>query len=146
MSVACAKTDKPAAAPDTAAALAPAAPAAPAALALADVAGKWNVVSRNEKGDSLVTYTLTATADTSGWSIQFPGRKDMIPMHVTPSGDSLIMSAGPFTSGIRKDITVRTTGSYRLQDGKLGGRTIAHYDVKTADSVLVLIPSGTRIP
>jgi hypothetical protein len=40
MSVACAKTEKPAAAPETAAALAPAAPAAPAPLALADVAGK----------------------------------------------------------------------------------------------------------
>jgi hypothetical protein len=148
MSVACAKTEKPAAAPDTAAAaLAPAAPAAPAPLALADVAGKWNVVAKNEKEDStLVKYVLTATDDTTGWSIQFPDRKNSIPMHVAPGGDSVGYSSGPYPSALRKNVQVSTDGSWRLADGKLIGVTHAHYNVKTADSVLVLHSVGTRVP
>jgi hypothetical protein len=149
MSVACAKTEKPAAAPDTAAALAPApaAPAAPAALALADVAGKWNVVGKNEKEDStLVKYVLTATDDTTGWTIQFPDRKNSIPTHVTPGGDSIAFTSGPYPSAIRKNVQVSTNGSWRLVDGKLVGVTHAHYSVKTADSVLVLHSVGTRAP
>jgi len=121
--------------------------APPAALNLADVAGTWNVKATNEKGDStLVTYTLKATADTSGWTITFPNRPP-VPVHVTTTtGDSLVIHAGPYESAIRKGVQVTTDGVVRLQGGKLTGRSIAHYSVKTADSVRTVITEGTRAP
>jgi hypothetical protein len=104
------------------------------------------VVAKNEKGDStLVTYVLTARDDTTGWSIQFPDRKSSIPMHVAPGGDSVAYSSGPYPSALRKNVQVSTNGSWRLVDGKLVGTTHAHYNVKTADSVLVLHSEGTRV-
>jgi len=122
-------------------------PPAPAPIALADVAGKWNVTGKNEAGDStLVTYTLTTTADTTGWTITFPNRRPVPVRVVSVSGDSIVISAGPFESVLRRGVQVRTTGPLRLSDGKLVGSTTARYSVKTADSVRVIRMEGTRIP
>lgn len=142
--VGCAKPDTKA---DTAAAT-PAPPPPPPPITLADVAGKWNVVGKNEAGDStLLTYVVTATADTMGWKIQFTDRKNPIAMRVVMvSGDSIVADAGPFPSALRKGVQVRAHSVMRLRDGKLVGNTTAHYNVKTADSVRVLSTEGTRAP
>jgi len=66
-------------------------------------------------------------------------------MRVAPGGDSIAISAGPFSSAVRKNVQVTTDGGWRLKDGKLVGVTHAHYNVKTADSVVVLHMEGTRI-
>ena len=141
----CAKSDTPPA--DTTSAVATP-PPAPAPIALADVAGKWNVTGKNEAGDStLVTYILTATADTTGWSIKFPDRTKTVPVHVVAvAGDSVVIHAGPYPSVLRKGVQVTTTGAFRLQDGKMVGLTKAHYNVKTADSVRMVRSEGTRAP
>src|SRR4051812_1499477 len=91
---ACGKNDQAAKDSAAAAAASPApAPAAPApALNLADFAGKGAVVASPTSGKdtSATKYTLIATADTSGWMIDFPsGLK--VPMQVTVSGDSLLI-------------------------------------------------------
>ncbi|HEY1953195.1 MAG TPA: hypothetical protein VGG76_10340, partial [Gemmatimonadaceae bacterium] len=46
---------------------------------LADVAGKWNMraVPTSGADTSATTYVLTATSDTSGWTLTFPGRPPM---------------------------------------------------------------------
>lgn len=139
----CAKSDERPA--ETPAAATP--PPAPAPIALADVAGKWTVKGTNERGDTtLVTYVLTATGDTTGWTITFPNRRP-IPVHVVSvSGDSITIAAGPFESVLRKGIQVRTTGPLRIKDGKLVGSTTSRYSVKTADSVRVIRMEGTRMP
>ena len=117
---------------------------APAPINLADVAGKWNMRSVPMSGDtSATTYVLTATANTSGWTITFPGRKP-IPVKVTVDGDSIMLAAGPFQSVRRKGVQVTTYGASRLQNGSITGSTTAHYRVKSADSVLVLSTTGTR--
>jgi hypothetical protein len=128
-------------------AAAPEAPAAPAPVALADFAGKWNVRTMAESGDStLVTYELVASGDTSGWSLNFPKRKP-VPMRVLAvAGDSVVTEAGPFESVLRKGIKVTTNTVLRLQDGKLVGTTIAHYATSGADSVRNLRMEGTRAP
>ena len=42
---------------------------------LADVAGKWNMKAVPMSGDTTATtYVLTATSNTNGWTITFPGR------------------------------------------------------------------------
>src|SRR5438552_6302842 len=119
--------------------------AAPAAVNLADVAGKWNMraVPTSGTDTSATTYVLTATSNTSGWTITFPGRKAM-PVKVAAEGDSITIAASNYPSARRKGVTVSTSGVVRLQNGSLTGTTTAHYKVKTADSVLTLTVTGTR--
>jgi hypothetical protein len=118
---------------------------APAPVNLADVAGKWNFRSVPTSGTdtSATTYVLTATSNTSGWTITFPGRK-AIPVKVTTDADSITIDAGPYPSVRRKGVQVTTHSVNRLQGGSLVGSTTAHYKVKTADSVLTLTNTGTR--
>jgi hypothetical protein len=121
-----------------------AAAAAPAAFSLADVAGTWHVTGKVEGSGKEVKYDMVATSDRDGWSIKFPGR-DPIPMRIVAvEGDSIVSEAGPFESVLRKGVQVRTNAVTRLQDGKLVGRTIAHYPVKGADSVARITFEGTR--
>jgi hypothetical protein len=135
-------------APEATPAAEPAVPvvAPPPAFSLADAAGTWTYVARSATGDTvLVTAELTATADTSGWMLTFPKRPPL-PMKVTVSGDSVITSVGPYSSVLRKGVTVTTEGSARMVNGKLIGRSTAHYSVTTADSVRALITEATRKP
>ena len=136
---------------DSAAAPAAATPApapSPPAITLGDVAGKWDVKVMPETGDStLLTYELTATADTTGWGIKFPDRAKPVPVHVTRvEADSIVVDVGPYPSALRKGTSVTTHGVYRLKDGKLVGQSVAHYSVKTADSVRTVRMEGTRKP
>jgi hypothetical protein len=142
---ACAKSEAPPA--DTTAAMSPAPAPAPAALSLADVAGKWQFsnVPMSGTDTSPTNFVLTATADTTGWMIEFPsGLK--VPLSVKADGDSVVTVAAPFASQRRKSVKVRTESTYRLQDGRLVGMTTARYDTKGADSVLQLRGTGTRMP
>ena len=144
---ACAKNDQ--AANDSAAAAAAATPAPPAAPAvtLADFAGKWQVsaVPTSGKDTSATKYVLTATADTSGWMIEFPSGVK-VPLQVTLSGDSVISKTGTFSSQRRKNVKVMTESAFKIQDGKLVGTSTAHYAGAGADSVLQLRTEGTKIP
>lgn len=144
--IGCAKSDTPA---DTAAATqAAATPPAPPPLQLSDVAGKWNVTATNQAGDStLITYVLTATPDTSGWSMKFANMAKPVPIRVlNVSGDSVTIEAGPYASQLRKGVQVWTHAVSRIKDGKIVGTSIAHYSVKTADSVRTVRIEGTRAP
>ena len=149
--VACAKSEKPA---DTTTAVAPAAAVTPstsagtvaaAPIALSDVAGTWHVRSVPQGGtDTTATeYTLTATGTTDGWKIKFGSGLD-VPVRVTVSGDSIVTEAGPYSSVRRKGVKVTTHGVFRKDGDKLTGTTVAHYNVKTADSVLTLRSEGTK--
>lgn len=138
----CAKKDN--AAVDTMAADTATTPAAPASINLADVAGRWNVRAVPASGDTTPTNSvITATANTSGWTITFPGRAP-VPMRITVDGDSIMSEAGPYPSVRRKGLQVTTNGVMRLQGGNLVGTTTAHFQTKAADSVLVLNTMGTR--
>ncbi len=135
---ACAKPDAPPAEP--------AAPPAPAPINLADVAGTWTMQTMAEGSDSvLVSYTMTATGTTDGWTITLPGRPAM-PLMVTAAGDSVTTMVGPYESVLRKGVQVSTNGVMRLVDGKLVGTTIAHYMAAGADSVVRLRNTGTKNP
>lgn len=141
---ACAKSEAPPA--DTTAAMSPAPAPAPAALSLADVAGKWQMrnVPTSGTDTSPTDFVLTATADTTGWMLEFPsGLK--VPLSVSLEGDSVRTVAAPFASQRRKNVKVRTESYFRLQDGKLVGTTTARYDTRGADSVMQLRGTGTRM-
>ena len=125
----------------------PETPAAPAPIALADIAGKWTVRTMTETGDStLVTFEMVASADSSGWSFNFPKREPVPVRIVAVDGDSIVTEAGPFESVLRKGVKVTSRTVNRLQDGKLVGTTTAHYATSGADSVRNLRFEGTRAP
>lgn len=142
---ACAKpADK---APDSAAAAAAAPAPPPATINLADIAGTWNTTSRPAEGtDTTATLSrLTATADTSGWTVTLAGQKP-VPVHVKVDGDSVTLTSEPYNSVRRKGLKVVTVGVHRLKGDKLVGRTVAHYATTKADSVLVLTTESVRAP
>ena len=127
-------------------AAAAAVPAPPAAIALADVAGKWDMRSYSETGDSaVVRYELDAKSDTAGWTVTLPNRK-AVPLHVQVSGDSIMMRSEPYESVLRKGVQVYTEGVLRLQGGKLVGMQMAHYKTTGADSVSHRRTEGSRKP
>ncbi len=140
--VACAKPDAAPPAADTTAAMMPAAPT----VSLADFAGTWQVRGMNEAGDSIVGYTLNASADAAGWSITFPGRDPIPASVVSVAGDSVITDAGPFESALRPGVQVTTHTIWRLMDGRLVGMTTARYATTGPDSVAMIRGEGTRVP
>jgi hypothetical protein len=152
LAVACAKkdttTDSAAGAvSSTSSAAATPTPAAAPAIVLADVAGKWVMIATPTDGTDTAstTTTITATADTTGWTQSFTGRPP-VPLHVRTEGDSIITTAGPYDSFRRKGVKVTTNSVYRMQGGKLVGNVTAHYSSKGADSVLHLRAEGTKGP
>jgi hypothetical protein len=144
--VACAKTENaPPADTGMAAAPVPEAPPAAAPISLKDVAGKYDFTGKNEAGDTtLVTYELNATGDTTGWTIKFPNRPAIAQRILSVSGDSIVLEAGPYSSQIQKGVQVRTHTVYRMQNGKLVGRTVAQYDTKGPDTLRIVISEGIR--
>lgn len=143
---ACAKSENPPA--DTGMAIAPpevAPEPAAAPVSLTDVAGKYAVTGRNEAGDTtLVTYELNATGDSTGWTIAFPNRKPIPIRIISVSGDSIVADAGPYASAIRSGVQVRTHTVWRLDNGKLMGRTVARYETQGADTVRIVVSEGVR--
>jgi hypothetical protein len=119
-----------------------------APLSFADVAGTWSVQTMGEASDSvLVTFTLTATADGSGWTMTFPNRPDPVPLTVAVDGDSIIMDSAPYQSVLRAESTMVTTHSVgRLENGMMMGTFTARYETQGPDSVLRGRTHGTRVP
>jgi hypothetical protein len=124
-----------------------AAPPAATTLSQADVAGNWQMRSVPESGtDTTPTlYTLTATSDTSVWTITFAnGQK--VSVRATVSGDSIMQRSDTYTSVRRPGVKVWTEGVARIEGGRMVGRTVAHYQGAGKDSVLHLRTEGTRVP
>ena len=127
-------------------AVAPATPASRAAISLADIAGKWRLRTMDEAGGNVVESELTATVDTSGWTLTRPNRKTVPVRVVAVGGDSIITEAGPYESALRKGVQVRARMVLRLQEGKLVGTTEARYTMRGRDSVAHRPTEGTRAP
>jgi hypothetical protein len=80
------------------------------------VAGTWDGKTMTGPKDSVVaTFELKATADTTGWTLKFPGRDPYAARVVAMGGDSVVTEVGPYPSVLRPGVTVtllRTTGHY----------------------------------
>ena len=117
----------------------------PSSISLADVAGTWNMRAMPEGSDSvLTTYQLWAANDTV-WRMKFDNRPDTLHVRVLAvEGDSVRVQVGPYSSALRKNVSVTTLSTYRLAGDKLVGRSVAHYSVSTPDSVRYIRTEGTR--
>jgi hypothetical protein len=118
--------------------------AAPALFSLSSAAGQWNVKGYNAAGDSIVGYVLTATNDTTGWTITFPGRPAM-PMRVSVVGDAIRTTAGPYESVLRPGVQVRTEATMRMNGDSIYGNTVAHYAGTGPDTMLNIRAVGRRV-
>ena len=98
-------------------------------LRLADLAGKW---------------TMTASADTTGWSILYPSHPTPIALRVRIDADSVIMDAGPYASTARTGATVTIHGVVHLRETKLVGTESAYYKVDSTESVVHIKLEGTK--
>ena len=135
---ACTKKDEAPVA-DTSAVVA-AEPAAPS------IAGSWafNVMPA-DRDTVLSTYTLVTTNDQNGWTLTFPGREPIPVRVVSMSNDSIVTETGPFESSVYKGVKTNLVHTNLHWEGdRLVGTGIAHYDRKTADSVVNLRQEGTR--
>ena len=136
---ACGKKDEEAPPLDTV----PAAEPAPV-VDLASVAGMWNMQVMGATSDSvLTTYTLTATADTAGWTLKLPDR-DAMTLTVTVSGDSIISDSPEYESVLQKGVRVHTSSVFRVRGDSMFGTTTARYRMTSGDSVVMLRAVGTR--
>ena len=78
-----------------------------AGIKLSDVTGVWDAKSMVGPSDSVVaTSVLTATADTSGWTMKLEGRDPIAMRVVAMGGDSIVTEAGPYASILRPGLTV----------------------------------------
>ena len=137
---ACAKKEEPVPPPPP-----PAAPPAPAPINMSAVAGMWTFNVMGATSDSvLTTYSLTATADTSGWIMTLPNRKPMT-LKVMVSGDSIVAESPEYESVLRKGVKVHTNSVFHMTGETLTGTTTAHYIIKGADSVVMLRSNGTKM-
>jgi hypothetical protein len=120
---ACAKSETPA---DTTAA-APATPPPPAPIALADVAGTWDVTTMPMDRDTVLTRAVTtSTATNDGWKLTLDGKT--YPTKVLAvAGDSITTETGPFPSVLRKGQRVTIQSVMRLRDGKIVGTIHSKY-------------------
>jgi hypothetical protein len=126
----------------TAAAPAPAAPAP--TISLASIAGIWNVTVKPEGKDTVVTTYVLNTTDTTDWHFQFPKGKPIAMKITSMRGDTLVSETDWFDSSVRPGMKTKTNSLTWLQDGKLVGRTTAHYQTTGPDTVRIFITEGTR--
>jgi hypothetical protein len=140
----CMKKDAAPAA-DTTAMAPPPAPA-PAPVSLASMAGKWHVIMKPEGKDTVVTSYLLDTSDSTKWHFHFDKRtKEELPLHITGvSGDTVMTMTDWIGSSVKPGLKVKTETKNWMQDGKLMGSAIAHYQTSSPDSVLALVTEGTR--
>ena len=142
--VACSKAETPAV--DTAAA-APPPPAAPAALTAADVRGVWNGTGKREGSDTVTTFTVISTSDSTG-KIVIAGLKDSVSTTTKFDGDSMIVTSSaykdPSAPKNAPPVTFRSIG--RLKDGKLVG-TASLMPAAKPDTVVARVNwEATRAP
>ena len=124
-----------------------AAPAAGATADLSKFAGRWQVHTKPVSGrdTTTMTYTLTATGDTTGWTVTYPGRAAM-PVHASVAGDSVMLATDPYPSVRRKGLTVHTNSVLRMQGDRLVGTAVAHFKTSQPDSVIRSNTEATRMP
>jgi hypothetical protein len=111
---------------------------------LAAMAGTWQVRGLDAAGDSIISYRVTGGTETSGWTVQLPGRDPMVARVVAVQGDSVVTESGPFESALRPGVQVTTRSTFRLSGDSLVGSVVAHYSGGGPDSVINFRLIGVR--
>ena len=102
--------------------------AMPAPLTAAATAGVWEAVGMPMDKDTVIVR-MTMTMDSTGKNSKtvFASGESFTSTSSVYDGDSLVTTAGPFKSQLRKGQMVTTRVVLRMQEGKLVGITHAKY-------------------
>jgi hypothetical protein len=142
--VACSKEESPAV--DSAATAAPP-PAAPAMLTAADLRGTWNGTSKREGSDSVVTFTVVSTSDSTS-AVVFANSTDSVSTTSRFDADSVIQTSEPYKDPTAPkgspDVVFRSIG--RMKDGKLVGMAYVSPAAKRDTVVARVNWEATRAP
>lgn len=114
--------------------------------ALGRFAGRWQVRSTNEAGDSLPSFLLVATEEATGWTITFPDREPVPARVIDASGDLAVIETDRYESVLRPGVRVRVLFVQRLSGDRLTGRLLAQYDVAGSAAILRGSTEATRVP
>jgi hypothetical protein len=82
--------------------------------------------------------------DTTDWTFAFPKGKPVHQRVTAVHGDTVFLETDLFESDVRKGLKVRTNSEVWEMDGKLMGKTTAHYQTTGPDTVRVFITEGVR--
>ncbi len=116
----------------------------PAGIALADVAGTWNLTGTFATEEpTVINYSIVATDSETGWTLLLPNRGPIEIRIVAIDGDSIVGESGPFHSIIRDGVMVTTRTVLRLQGDMLVGTLDATYDTDPVEMVAGTF-EGTR--
>ncbi len=135
----CTAKENPPAADTTAMAPAPA-----PAMSLGSLAGMWNATVKPEGKDTVVATYVLNTTDSAAWTMTFPGGKPVAMKITGMSGDTVMTETDWFDSAVRKGLKTRTNATAWMQDGKLMGKTVAHYQTTGPDTVRVFMTEATK--
>jgi len=91
-------------------------------------AGTWQVSVWDAGGNPIPGHTITATANTAGWSQSFPERSDIAVRVLDASGDLVVFEAGPYESVLRPGVRVTALYVTRIEGDRSRGHLIAWYD------------------
>lgn len=97
---------------------------------LARYAGEWSLQALPMEGDSaLVEFSMVATDNMDGWSIDFEHLAEPVPAQVTTTtGDSLSVAFGPYASALREDVVVSVESIMDIDGDQLTGIFTANYE------------------
>ena len=106
--------------------------------------GTWSVTAFGEGGDSLASYTLTAGADRSAWTMTFPGMAPIALHIVSTAGDSVVVRTDSYPSVLEPDVQVTSEAVMKVQGNQISGTWLSHRTVMGPDSVLRGTARGAR--
>lgn len=116
----------------------------PAGIALAEVAGTWNLTGTFATEEpTVIEYSVVATDSETGWTLNLPNRDPIEIRIVVVDGDSIVGESGPFQSILRDGVMVTTRTVLRLQGDMLVGTLDATYDTDPVEMVAGTF-EGTR--
>ena len=106
--------------------------------------GSWSVTAFGEGGDSLASYTFTAGADRSAWTMAFPGMAPIALHVVSAAADSAVVRTDSYPSVLEPDVRVTSEAVMKVSGNQISGTWVSHRTVMGPDSVLRGTARGTR--
>lgn len=123
----------------------PAAEVAPPAAPYAAYEGAWNSTSTVEGTPDPVAGTMTVTADGVGSTMSLPDRPN-IPITLSMSGDSLVVTTAEYESVLRKGVMVTTRVASVMDGAVLKGSLEATYQTPNGPLVVKGTSESKRAP
>lgn len=106
-----------------------------------DFLGTWEGQAMLEGTPNPIPVTMEGTG--SEWTMTLPDR-DRIPLTVSMSADSLVLTSEPYESILQDGVTVHTRSAVVLQNGRMVGALTATYATPEGERVVTGTMEASR--